>query len=377
MSEHTPTDAECVTLFLCGDVMTGRGVDQILPHPSGPQIFEPYVQDAREYVTLAEAQHGRIARPVTWAYIWGEALPELARVAPDVRIINLETSVTASDDYWRGKGINYRMHPENIACLTAARVDVCGLANNHVLDYGHAGLIETLESLTRAGVKVAGAGRTRAEAQRPAIVSLANGTRVIGVAFGTDTSGIPLDWAARDEGPGVDLLPDLSEATARRIIDRVQQVRRPRDLVVASIHWGSNWGYDVPRAHVRFAHWLVDGGVNIVHGHSSHHPRPIEVYRNRLILYGCGDFINDYEGIEGNERYRGDLVLMYFAVLSPATGDLRTLQLMPMQARRMRLIKPSEADTRWIRETLVRVSASHGTHVEAMADGTLSLRWPS
>ena len=88
-----------MTLFLCGDVMTGRGIDQILPHPSGPEIFEPYVQDAREYVALAESHHGPIARPVAAPYIWGDALSELARVAPDVRLINFETSITTSDDY--------------------------------------------------------------------------------------------------------------------------------------------------------------------------------------------------------------------------------------------------------------------------------------
>src|SRR6516225_5445421 len=159
--------------------MTGRGIDQILPHPSGPRIFEPYVQDAREYVTLAESHHGAIDKPVGAAYIWGEALPELARAAPDVRLVNLETSITASDDYWRGKGINYRMHPGNIACLTAARIDVCALANNHVLDYGYDGLIDTLETLTHAGMKIAGAGRTLTEAQAPAIVTLASGARVL------------------------------------------------------------------------------------------------------------------------------------------------------------------------------------------------------
>jgi poly-gamma-glutamate synthesis protein (capsule biosynthesis protein) len=299
-----------VTLFLCGDVMTGRGVDQILPHPSGSRIFEPYVQDAREYVELAESRHGPIARPVTGSYIWGDGLAELARVAPDVRIVNLETSVTASDDYWRGKGINYRMHPENIESLMAARLDVCSLANNHVLDYGYPGLVDTLETLARVGLKHAGAGRNLTEAQAPAIVALAGGTRVIVFAFGTETSGIPSNWAARADRPGVDLLPDLSEATAARIVERVRQARRERDLVVASIHWGSNWGYDVGSEQVRFAHRLVDGGVDLVHGHSSHHPRPIELYRSRLILYGCGDFINDYEGIEGYEQFRDDLVLM-------------------------------------------------------------------
>ena len=145
------------------------------------------------------------------------------------------------------------------------------------------------------------------------------------------------------------------------------------DLVVASIHWGTNWGYDVPRDHVRFAHWLVDGGVDIVHGHSSHHPRPIEVYRNRLILYGCGDFINDYEGIEGHEQYRDDLVLMYFATLSPATDELTALHMTPMQIRNVRLNRTSQADSQWLRDTLERVSAPYGSAVDFMPNGTLRL----
>jgi poly-gamma-glutamate synthesis protein (capsule biosynthesis protein) len=364
-----------VTLFLCGDVMTGRGVDQVLPHPSGPRIFEPYVQDAREYVQLAESRHGPISKPVTGSYIWGDAAAELARVAPDVRIVNLETSVTASDDYWRGKGINYRMHPENIECLTAARLDVCSLANNHVLDYGHPGLVDTLETLARVGLQHVGAGRSLAEAQAPAIVTLAGGRRVVVFACGTETSGIPRNWAARADRPGVDLLPDLSEATAARIVERVRQVRHERDLVIVSIHWGSNWGYDVGGEQVRFAHRLVDGGVDIVHGHSSHHPRPLEVYRNRLILYGCGDFIDDYEGIEGYEQFRDDLVLMYFAALSPSTGDLISVDMTPMHIRQLKLSRASEADCQWLRDTLDRVSAPLGVHVDLMPDGMLKLRW--
>jgi poly-gamma-glutamate capsule biosynthesis protein CapA/YwtB (metallophosphatase superfamily) len=140
----TVINSDHVTLFLCGDVMTGRGVDQILQHPAGHELAEPYVQDARDYVRLAEAKNGAIDRPVAPSYIWGDALEELQRVAPDARIINLETSVTTRDDYWPGKGINYRMHPKNVCCLTAARIDVCGLSNNHVLDFGYDGLEETL-----------------------------------------------------------------------------------------------------------------------------------------------------------------------------------------------------------------------------------------
>ena len=364
-----------MTLFLCGDVMTGRGIDQILPHPSGHQIFEPYVQDAREYVELAEARNGPTAKPVTGSYIWGDALAEFERIGPDARIINLETSITAGDDYWRGKGINYRMHPENMECLTAARIDACALANNHVLDYGYSGLAETLETLMRAGLKTVGAGRSLAEAGAPAIVPLADGIWVIVFAFGTESSGIPPSWAAREDRAGIDFLADLSEMTAAAIVERVRRVRGQRDLVVASIHWGTNWGYDVPRDHVRFAHWLVDGGVDIVHGHSSHHPRPIEVYRSRLILYGCGDLINDYEGIEGYEQYRDDLVLMYFATLSPATGELTALHMTPMQIRKLKLNKVSEPDAQWLRERLQRTCAPVRSQIDLMPNGTLTLQW--
>jgi len=97
----------CATLFLCGDVMTGRGVDQIPPHPSNSQLFEPYVSSARTYVELAEKAHGRIARPVSYAYIWGDAIDEIACQQPDARIINLKSAVTASADACQNKGIHY------------------------------------------------------------------------------------------------------------------------------------------------------------------------------------------------------------------------------------------------------------------------------
>ena len=365
-----------VTVFLCGDVMTGRAIDQILPHPSNPTIYEPVVRDARTYIELAEAVNGPIPRPVEFSYIWGDALAELQRVAPDARIVNLETSVTSSDEALH-KGFNYRMHPENVGCLTAAGLDVCVLANNHVLDYGYAGLGETLETLHRAGLKTAGAGRTLAEARRPAVVDLTGDPRIVVHGFGTTSSGIPSSWAATEHCPGVNFLSDLSEATAAAIGERVRADKRRGDVTIASIHWGTNWGYEVPAAQIRFAHRLIDGGFDIVHGHSSHHPRPIEVYRNRIILYGCGDFINDYEGISGHEEYRADLTLMYFATANPATGDLVRLRMTPMQLRKMRLNRAVPRDAHWLRDTLARISLCFGSWVEDADDGSLLLRWKS
>jgi poly-gamma-glutamate synthesis protein (capsule biosynthesis protein) len=353
--------------------VTGRGVDQILPCPSAPEIHEPNVDDARVYVQLAEEASGPIPRAVAPEYIWGDALVELERLAPDARIINLETSVTGSDAYWPGKGINYRMHPANVACLSVARIDVCALANNHVLDYGEAGLAETLETLTAAGLKSAGAGRDLVGAQCPAIVGPLREARVIVFSFATTTSGVPRAWAAAEHQPGVDLLADLSDATAREIAERVQRVKRPGDVVVASIHWGSNWGYEVPSAHVRFAHALIDGAVDIVHGHSSHHPRPVEVHRRKLVLYGCGDLLDDYEGIPGYEAFRDDLVLLYFASVDSRTGELAGLRMTPMRISKMHLTRVVPADAAWLRDRLDEVSRPFGAGVQLTADGRLEL----
>jgi poly-gamma-glutamate capsule biosynthesis protein CapA/YwtB (metallophosphatase superfamily) len=362
-----------VTLLLCGDVMTGRGVDQILAHPCPPGIQESCVRDAREYVALAEEANGTIERPVPAAYIWGDAVEELTRVAPDARIMNLETSVTTSEAFWPGKAIHYRMHPRNVDCLTAARVDVCVLANNHVLDYGRSGLDETLVTLTTAGVKTAGAGATIDRARDPAVIDLRGRGRVLVSAVGSEDSGIPASWAATSTSSGVDPLPDLSEATADDLLRRVHARKQPGDVAVVSIHWGDNWGYDVPAAHVRFAHRLLDGGVDVVHGHSSHHPRPIEIYRNKLILYGCGDFITDYEGISGYEQFRDDLVLMYFPRISPGSGELVALHVAPLQIRRMQLVRPSNGDVEWLRRRLADVSRDFGCDVAHAAAGAPAL----
>ncbi len=77
---------------------------------------------------------------------------------------------------------------------------------------------------------------------------------------------------------------------------------------------------------------LIDlGAVDVVHGHSSHHVRPLEIYRGELTMYGAGDFLNDYEGIERNEGYRDDLALMYFPTFDARTGRLTRLRMVPLQ----------------------------------------------
>jgi poly-gamma-glutamate capsule biosynthesis protein CapA/YwtB (metallophosphatase superfamily) len=362
-------------LFLCGDVMTGRGIDQVLAHPVSPVLYEPYVRDAREYITLAEMANGQIPRPVDVDYIWGDALPELERVNVDLRIINLETAITSVETPWPEKGIHYRMHPQNIGCLTSAKITGCVLANNHLLDWAYDGLSETLKSLDAAGIAHAGAGNDAEEAMQPAVLSTAGSGQALLFSFGSRTSGIPRDWKATSISPGVNFLDDLSEATAMRLADQMRAHQQPGDLIIASIHWGSNWGHEIPRDQIMFAHRLIEEGIAMVHGHSSHHVKAIEVFKERLILYGCGDFLTDYEGIGGYETFRGDLALMYLIELDSRSGELTAARWVPMRMRRFRLERASAADAAWLCMLLNELGKPFKTGVRLDQDSNLTLEW--
>lgn len=135
-------------------------------------------------------------------------------------------------------------------------------------------------------------------------------------------------------------------------------------------------GHRIPTEHRRLAHRLVDeAGVDIVHGHSSHHVKGIEVYHQKLILYGCGDFINDYEGIGGHDEYRPNLTLAYLASVDPASGKLHRLQMVPLERHRFRLRDASSTAARALRSLLTREGRDFGTVAEPDADGSIALRW--
>ncbi|WP_040798736.1 CapA family protein [Nocardia higoensis] len=361
-------DRTAVTVLLGGDVMLGRGVDQILPHPGRPELREGYVRDARRYVELAERVNGPIPRPVAFDWPWGEARTLLDELAPDVRVLNLETTITGDGEFAPFKGIHYRMHPRNTAALSAIRPDACALANNHVLDFGARGAADTLAALDAAGIRRAGAGADLGEAARPAVVPLADGRRVVVVSVATTSSGVPASWAARDDRAGVLLLEDLSARTADTVAATASA--SGGDVTVVSVHWGPNWGYGTEASETQFARRLIDAGVDIVHGHSAHHPRPIEFYRGKPILYGCGDVIDDYEGIGGHESYRSHLRLLYLADVEP--GGATGLRLIPLRVRRMRLERAAPDEARWLAATVERISRRFRTRVGPAADGLLS-----
>ncbi len=364
-----------LTLFLGGDVMTGRGIDQALPDCVDPVLYESYIKDARDYLRLAEQVNGDIDIPVPYHYIWGDALEEWEKNNPDLKLINLETSITIHDEPWPDKGINYRMHPENVKVLNAAGIDHCSLANNHTMDWGYPGLEETIRSLNTSNIKFAGAGNSKNEAIEPSLLHSGD-KRVIVFSYGSPTSGIPLEWTAKANIPGINLLPDLNKKAARKIKQKVDQIKNTGDIVIFSLHWGGNWGYTISLKQKEFAYRLIDeAGVDVIFGHSSHHPLGIEVYNGKLIIYGAGDFINDYEGISGHRHYRGELTLMYFPQIDTKNGGLISLKLVPMEMRKFRLNRAGDQDALWLQQMLNREGEQTGTGTRMDKEKDLWVEW--
>ncbi len=365
-----------VTLFLCGDVMTGRGIDQILPHPGDPRLFEPYVRSAVEYVRLAERASGPIPRPVDFAYPWGDALAEMSRFRPHARIVNLETAVTRSDEAWPGKGIHYRMHPANVPCLAAAGIDCCVLANNHVLDWGRAGLDETVFVLRRAGIRTAGAGSNAAQAASVARIDVAGDRRVLVYACATEDSGVPGAWSATADRSGVALLRDLSSATVDGIVREIRAQRRSGDIVVLSIHWGGNWGHRIAPEQRAFAHDVIERARR---GH-----RPRSLVASRQGDRGASRASRPLRLRRLSQRLRGHLRVRAIPfgpaphVLPDASrpmGGLLSLAMSPMRTRRLRIERAPEEGARWLAQTLSREGRALGTRAAMQPDGSLALAW--
>lgn len=363
-------------LFFAGDLMTARGIDHLLPHPGDPQIHEPYAQSAGDYVRLAEERNGPIPHRVDYAYPWGIALEAITSRHPQVRLVNFETAVTQRGTP-RPHGLHYRMNPANMGILEVAEIGCCSLANNHVLDWGEPGLTDTLQSLDQQRIPHAGAGLNEVQAEAPAILTLPGGRRMLVFAYATYDSGVPSHWAAGPDRPGVAWLADLKQASLRRVVQRIRACKRPGDLVVVSLHWGDNWDFAIPEEQIYFARDLIDeAGVDLLHGHSSHHIKGMEVYRERLIVYGCGDLLNDYEGIAGYEQYRADLGCLYFADLA-ADGRLTALELVPIRRCGLRLTPLDAEERRWLRDTLERESARFGCSLKTTVSDSFTLVWPS
>jgi len=317
-------------LGLVGDVMLGRGVDE--RWSDGPPTG-----------------------------VWG-TVPERLR-SLDGLFLNLECCLSGRGRPRPGRTYHFRGDPDwAIPALRAGGVTWASLANNHVLDFGAGAFADTLENLSEGGIAHAGAGSDLDAALEPSLIEV-GGLEAAVVAL-TDRSP---SYGADPDGPGTAFVrTDLRNPRTRRLVDAALARAREADpdLVFASLHWGPNWASRPSGTRRRFARWLVDRGIDLVHGHSAHVVQGVEVYRGRPILYDCGDFVDDYAvkpDLHNDRSFLFELVV--------AGGELSGLRLVPVEIVHEAVDRASEEAARWLRATMRERSAEFGTTLRRDADG--------
>ena len=295
------------------------------------------------------------------AGVWGSTLDRVRSL--DGLLCNLECAVSARGERRSGRAYYFRADPDwAVPALEAAGVRFASLANNHLLDFGPTALVDTTDHLAAAGIAHAGAGPDRAAAVRPAVASV--GDLSVGVVAFTDQSA---SYRAGPDSPGTAWTPLSHRAagTRRLVADALATVHeRDPDLVVASLHWGPNWVVEPSRGQRAFARWLVDNGVDVVHGHSAHVVQGVETYRGRPIVYDAGDFVDDYvlkPDLHNDRSFLFDLVV--------ADGRLARLDLHPVEIVDERVERASEEAAAWLRERMRALSGPFGTTVERSGRG--------
>lgn len=376
------------TINLMGDVMLGRLIDQLFPtHVNCPEEAR-LISSSRSSLPHLKAYSPESP--------WGDFLPLIR--AGDMNIINLETSVTTHDKKWPDKVFNYRMHPANIAALHAAGIDYVSLANNHTLDFGEVGLMDTIKSirnfqsakLGKGSITFAGAGETAQLAQAPASLLLPRHVqgsshdhsdtehqRLVHIYSFCDH---PREWASI---PQFNFF-DYSEATRQHLRSVLSKSGPLNDikpaLKIVSIHWGPNYSWSPSAGIKSLAHFFIDEcGVDLIHGHSSHHIQGVEIYKKKLITYGCGDFVDDYAVVR---EFRNDLSALWQVTVSEDNDRLqiKRLEVFPNQIKNFQasLLNQSEDDHKWLTKRFRELCSEMGTQVqdELGAQGQIVIEVP-
>jgi poly-gamma-glutamate synthesis protein (capsule biosynthesis protein) len=300
--------------------------------------------------------------------VWGDTLDRLQSL--DALCINLECCLSDRGIRWTRTHRPFHFHASPdwaIPTLDAAGVDYACLANNHVLDFEEPVLRDTLDELDDAGIARSGAGLTRSEALEPATVTLGDLTVAV-VAFTDNTP----EYAAAEDSPGtarVEIDAD-DERTRRLVTESLDRARAADpDLLVASLHWGPNMVEEPPESFREFGRWLVDRGVDLVHGHSAHVFQGVEVYDCAPIIYDAGDFVDDYAV---DKTLRNDRSFLFELLVDAREGEPVELQLRPTEIENCTVRWANDDATEWCRERMRDLSSPFGTTFERDGDALVT-----
>ncbi len=236
----------------------------------------------------------------------------------DIVVGNLEGILSNRGEPILGKieigSRHLRSAPENVEALTSAGFNAMVMANNHDMDYGPEGLLQSMETLDRVNIAHAGGGRNLEEAHRLMILER-NGTRVAILSY---TSIFPPAGYAAEENkaglatirvytsyqapenimympgatPLITTLPDQVEED--RMIADVRQAKQSADIVLVAFHWGVSWGRGVVVGYQKeLGRAAIDAGADLILGAHPHRLMAMEIYKEKLICYSLGNFVMD------------------------------------------------------------------------------------
>tara|TARA_B100001094_G_scaffold302264_1_gene329293 strand:- start:1426 stop:2448 length:1023 start_codon:yes stop_codon:yes gene_type:complete len=199
----------------------------------------------------------------------------------DYNIVNMEGVITKNQVPWLKKEFNLHMPVGTISIMKSLGINIASLANNHSLDFGLIGLIETQSQLKSAGIKFGGAGFNLEDAIKPVVIDTQEGRVCILML----TRTLPKEFWASDYEEGTSY---ISFSRTRKLI---KQLKSSYDWVFPYIHWGKEGRIEPKAYQVKLAQLMIDAGADAVIGHHPHIIQNIEVYKGKPIFYSIGNFI--------------------------------------------------------------------------------------
>lgn len=201
----------------------------------------------------------------------------------DSMVINNEFSISSHGKPMKGKAYTFRSSPDNVKYLRQLGVDVAGLANNHIYDFGKRAFLDTISNLNNAGIQTVGAGKNAAEARRP--VYLKRKGKTIAVVAATRAEKYILTPEAGKNSPGVFRTYDSTQ-----YVKAIKKAKKKADYVIAYVHWGTEYSTELEKAQLHQGKEYINAGADAVVGAHTHCLQGVGYYKGAPIIYSLGNF---------------------------------------------------------------------------------------
>jgi|BioPla2DNA2_1021312.scaffolds.fasta_scaffold11733_3 poly-gamma-glutamate synthesis protein (capsule biosynthesis protein) len=251
---------DSMTIFIVGDILLDRGVgEKIEAH--GPDY--PYLK-VKNILPKADIVFGNLECPIT-----STGIPALKK------------------PYYL-----FKAHPNNSDALSNSGFTVLNLANNHTMDYGREGIMNTIAFLEKSGIKTVGAGKDKNIAHKPLYMEVSGTT----IGF-LSLSAFPTEgyvFSAKK--------PDVAQLDIEALADEVKSAKVNCDVLIVSFHWGTEFENYPTQNQKQAAYISVENGADLVIGHHPHVLQGMEYYTGTPIFYSLGNFVFDNQEPIGTDE---------------------------------------------------------------------------